>query len=207
MLCPAQNLASLQELELMTRRSLDPNFGGRPFHMSCRLFVVVATVLCAACASGQTTGEIPFSSAGIRSLPGKDICSLQGEFPKRFGVYLGGGEQYSVAYRERDGVIALFLLEKSPSTAPNCGIVHAVLDLTNLRRGSEVPEFKCHVNSEGRTRWGHVVGLGDNRAGTERYITPRLAWRVDITGKRFEEIKGQPVTCDTTGYTEGDGWF
>jgi hypothetical protein len=168
------------------------------------LWLISGVALCAMCAFGQTTGGIPFSSAAIRSLPGKDICSLQGVFPKKFGVYLDDGKQHSVDYLERDGVIALLLL--SESLPPKyCGIVDATLDLTSLIRKGEDPLFKCHVNSEGRTRWGNVVGLGDNHAGRQRYVVPRLAWRVNVTGKRFEEIRAASVTCDASGYTEGDG--
>jgi hypothetical protein len=155
---------------------------------------------------GQTGGDIPFSSAGIGLLPGQDICQLQGEFPKQFGLYLDDKKEHSVEYRERDGVIALFLLEES-LPPKYCGIVDAAVDLTPLIRKGEDPLFKCHVNSEGRTRWGHVVGLGDNQRGHKRFVVPRLAWRVNTKEKRFDEIKGEAVTCDASGYIVGNGWY
>ena len=156
---------------------------------------------------GWANGQgVSFTSVGIASLPGKDICSLQGEFPKRFGVYLDDKKEHAVVYRERDGVIALFLLGESQ--APQyCGIVDAVLDLTPIIKKGEEPLFKCHVNSEGRTRWGRVVGLGDNQRGHKRFLTPRLAWRVNTKEKRFDEITGEAVTCDSSGYIVGNGWF
>jgi hypothetical protein len=165
------------------------------------------TVSLANLTSGQTTDQgVPFTSAGIAALPGRDICDLQGEFPKQFGVYLDDQKDHAVDYRERDGVIALFLLEKS--LAPKyCGIVDATLDLTTLRKGEETPLFKCHVNSEGRTRWGRVVGLGDNQRGHKRFLSPRLAWRVNAKEKRFDEIKDEPVSCDASGYIVGNGWY
>jgi hypothetical protein len=167
---------------------------------------MVLMVLCSTCTLGQTTGEIPFTLAGIRSLPGKDICSLQGAFPKHLGVYLDDEKKHSIEYRERDGVIALFLLGES-LPPKYCGTVDSTLDLTNLIRKGEDPLFKCHVNSEGRTRWGHVVGLGDNQAGRRRFVVPRLAWRVNVEGKRFTEIRASSVSCDASGYTEGDGYY
>jgi hypothetical protein len=154
---------------------------------------------------GQTTdGSVPFTSGGIASLPGHDICSLQGEFPKQFGLYLDDKKEHSVEYRERDGVIALFLLGKS-LPPKDCGTVDAVLDLTPLIKKGEDPLFKCHLNSEGRTRWGRVVGLGDNQRGHKRFLTPRLAWRVNIKEKRFDEIKEEPTSCDASGYIVGNG--
>ena len=157
--------------------------------------------------SGQTTSEgVPFTSEGIVSLPGHDICSLQGEFPKQFGLYLDDKKEHAIQYKERGGIIALFLLDNS-AASDYCGIVDATLDLTLLRKKGEEPEFKCHVNSEGRTRWGRVVGLCDNQRGKKRFVVPRLAWRVNTKGKRFDEINGEPVTCDTSGYIVGNGWY
>jgi hypothetical protein len=155
---------------------------------------------------GQTTVPgVPFTSAGIASLPNLDVCSLQGKFPDKFGLYLDDKKEYAVQYRERDGVIAVFLLKDS--VPPRyCGIVNAALDLTPLIRNGEDPLFKCHVNSEGRTRWGHVVGLGDNKEGHKRFVVARLAWRVNTKEKRFEKIE-EPVTCDASGYIVGDGWY
>ena len=82
-----------------------------------------------------------------------------------------------------------------------------MLDLTTLRKKGEEPEFKCHVNSEGRTRWGHVVGLADNHRGQKRFVVPRFAWRVNVKEKRFDEIKGEPMSCDASGYIVGNGWY
>ena len=170
------------------------------------LLALVIGLLFVCTLMGQTGGDIPFSSAGIGSLPGKDICHLQGEFPKQFGLYLDDKKEHSVEYRERDGVIALLLLEES-LPPKYCGIVDAAVDLTPLIKKGEDPLFKCHVNSEGRTRWGHVVGLGDNQRGHKRFVVPRLAWRVNTKEKRFDEIKGEPVTCDASGYIVGNGWY
>lgn len=156
---------------------------------------------------GQTTIQgVPFTTGGIASLPGHDVCSLQGQFVEQFGLYLDDKKEHSVEYREREGVIALFLLDNS-ATPRNCGLVDAALNLTPLIKKGEDPLFKCHVNSEGRTRWGHVVGLGDNKRGNKRFVVPRLAWRVNIKEKRFDQIKGEPVTCDASGYIVGNGWY
>jgi hypothetical protein len=89
-------------------------------------------------AMGQTSGDIPFSSAGIGSLPGKDICHLQGEFPKQFGLYLDDKKERSVEYRERDGVICPVSIGNVIATK-TCGIVDAALDLTRLIRKGEDP--------------------------------------------------------------------
>jgi hypothetical protein len=133
---------------------------------------------------------------------GKDLCDFQGEFTQRFGVYLDRAKKYSVAYRGRDGIVAIFLL--SEPTA-RCGIVESALDLTHFIRKDETVEFKCYTDHEGGTtwgKWGHVVGLADNHNGRERLVHARLAWRVDIKEERFEEIKGETVVCDTSGYTD-----
>ena len=150
--------------------------------------------------------KVPFSSAGISSVVGHDVCSLEGEFPQQFGLYLDDKKEYAVQYMERGGVIAVFLLENSPPPR-YCGIVDAALDLTPLRKKGEDPLFKCHVNSEGRTRWGRVVGLGDNQRGHKRFLVPRLAWRVNTKEKRFDEVKNEPVSCDASGYIVGNGWY
>jgi|SRR6266566_7487076 len=145
--------------------------------------------------------DVPFSPSGIASLTGRDICTLQGEFPKTMGVYLDHQKRNQVQSRERDGIVAVFLLSKPSSR--NCGLVDAALDLTPLIRPNETVEFKCYTRHEGGTtwgRWGHVVGLGDNHGGTKRLVRARLAWRVDVAGKKFEPLTGQTVTCDTTGY-------
>ena len=149
-------------------------------------------------------GDVPFTSAGIASLPGKDICSLQGQFSTKAGTSLDAKWEHSVEYLYRDGVIAVFLLGKSgPPTY--CGIVDAVLDLTPRIRKGEAPYFKCHVDAEGPTKWGNVVGLADNHAGRRRFVKARLAWKVNVKQERFEEVKG--VSCDTTGYIYGNGRY
>lgn len=151
---------------------------------------------------GQTSSGIPFTPAGIRSMNGKNICDFQGKFLYASDVYLDRARSYSVDYRERDGVFAVFLLSKPTG---HCGIVDAALDLTHLIRKGEGIEFKCYTRQEGGTtwgKWGHVVGLADNHNGQERFAHARLAWRVDIKEKRFEGLEGQPVTCDTSGYED-----
>src|SRR5664280_570419 len=147
-------------------------------------------------------GEVPFTHEGIASLIGKNICELQGEFYEREGVYLNYRKQYALDCRERDGVYAVFLLSK-PS--PNCGLVEAFLDLTPLVKTGESMEFKCYTSHEGGTtwgKWGHVIGLADNQHGRKRFVRARMAWRVNVNKKRFEEIKGEKVECDTSGYTD-----
>jgi hypothetical protein len=201
-------LASPQGFNPMRRSERAESASRGRRNMQINRLLLLAVALSFVCVtSGQTTSQgVPFTSAGIASLPDRDICSLQGEFPKQFGLYLYDKGQHAIQYRERDGVIALFLLENS--VPPRyCGTVDAILDLTNLRKGEEIPLFKCHVNSEGRTRWGRVVGLGDNQRGHKRFLVPRLAWRVNIKEKRFDEIKGEPVTCDASGYIVGKGWY
>jgi hypothetical protein len=151
---------------------------------------------------GQTTNAVPFTPQGINSILGRNICDFQGEFPERFGVYLDRAKQYSVDYRARHGVVAVFLLRKPTS---HCGIVDAALELTHQIRKGESVEFKCCTAHEGGTtwgEWGHVIGLADNENGLKRFVRPRLAWRVDIKKRRFERITGQPVTCDTSGYAD-----
>jgi hypothetical protein len=146
---------------------------------------------------------IPFSSAGFASLSGKNLCDLQGEFYEKIGVYLDGKKEQAVKYLERDGTRAVFLLGR-PLT-DNCGIVEAVLDVTTLMREGETAEFKCYTEREGGTtwaKWGHVIGLANNQKGRKRFVTARLAWRVDVKQKRFEQLRVRRVTCDTTGYTD-----
>jgi hypothetical protein len=145
--------------------------------------------------------EVPFTPDGIASLTGQDICKLQGEFPKTMGVYLDRQKQHAIQSREREGIVAVFLLSKPSSR--NCGVVDASLNLTPLIKGSETPEFKCSSGKEGGAtwgRWGHIVGLADNQSGKKRYVKARLAWRVNVPAKRFEPITGNVVTCDTSGY-------
>jgi hypothetical protein len=151
-------------------------------------------------ASGQTTSGIPFTPDGIRSIRGKDLCEFQGTFPDRLGVDLDRRKEHAVQYLERDGVIAVFLLSKP---TPSCGIVDAALDLTPVIRQNETVQFKCYTDHEGGStwgKWGHVIGLADNHSGLKRFVRARLAWRVNIQQKRFEQLTDQSVTCDTSGY-------
>jgi hypothetical protein len=171
-----------------------------------RTFVGLMLLLISNALAQTRQQDVPFTSAGIASLPGHDVCSLQGEFPNQFGLYLDDKKESAVQYMERGNIIAVFLL--SNSMPPSyCGKVEAALDLSPLRKKGEVPLFKCHVNKEGRTRWGLVVGLGDNQKGHRRFLVPRLAWRVNTKEKRFDEIKGEAVSCDASGYIVGDGWY
>ncbi len=165
-----------------------------------QVLVVVVILI----ATGQLRAqEIPYTSKGIATLVGRNICDLQGDFPKSMGVYLDRQKEHAVQYRERDTVIAIFLLSKPSS--PKCGIVDAYVDLTPLIRAGETPEFKCYVGTEGGStwgRWGRVVGLGDNHGGKKRFVKARLAWKVNVAAKQFEPITGKTVTCDTSGYAE-----
>jgi hypothetical protein len=172
--------------------------------MDHKYLSVLAVALVFGCYVSLSRGQtrVPFTPSGISSLTGKDICSLDGEFPKQLGVYLDVGKEHAVQYREREGVVAVFLLSK-PTL--HCGTVDAGLDLTRLIRKGETVEFKCYTKREGGTtwgKWGHIVGLANNDEGRERLVTARMAWRVNINGKRFEAIKGETVHCDTSGYTD-----
>src|SRR6267143_5375428 len=164
--------------------------------------VSILGVLLSIFALGQTTRRFPFTAKGIRSIVEKNVCDFQGEFPEQDGVYLDGRKENAVHYQQREGIVAVFLLSR-----PNgrCGVVDAALDLTPLVRKGETVEFKCYTAHEGGTtwgKWGHVIGLADNENGLKRFVRARLAWRVDVKEKRFEELKGQPVTCDTNGYAD-----
>jgi hypothetical protein len=168
------------------------------FMLRWQVLLLSATVITTGYLCAQ---EVPFTSDGIASLTAKNICQLQGEFPKTDGVYLDHRKQHVVQYRERDGVVVIFLLSKPSSR--NCGIVEASVNLTPLVKRGESVEFKCYSGSEGGTtwgRWGHIVGLADNHGGKKRFVRARLAWRVDLAEKRFEPITGKKVTCDTSGY-------
>ena len=188
----------------LSLRRRQENFLRAPQNCLLMLACVLPFVCTGLC---QTTSQgLPFTSTGIVSLPGHDICTLQGEFPNQFGLYLDDKKEHAVQYRERDGFIAVFLLEDS--LPPRyCGTVDAALDLTALRKKGEDPLFKCHVDSEGRTRWGRVIGLGNNLRGHKRFLSPRLAWRVNTKEKRFDAITGEPVSCDASGYIVGDGYY
>jgi hypothetical protein len=163
---------------------------------------ILGALLSIGAALGQTASGVPFTAAGIRSITGKNVCDFQGKFPDQFGVYLDGRKDNAVHYQQRDGVMALFLLAKPTG---RCGVVDAVLDLTPLVRKNENIEFKCYSAREGGTtskEWGHVIGLADNKNGRRRLVKARLAWRVNIEEKRFEDLEGQSVTCDTSGYAD-----
>jgi len=163
---------------------------------------LLTTVLVLISFAYANAGDVPFTPAGIASLKGRDICELQGTFYSKVGVYLDGRKEQAVKYLERDGMIVVFLLGKPLSD--NCGIVHDVLDLTPLITSGENVEFKCQTDTEGGAtwkKWGHVIGLANNQRGTKRFATARLAWRVNVTEKRFDPIK-KPVRCDTSGYED-----
>jgi hypothetical protein len=169
--------------------------------MSRSLLLIAVSVLISF--SYATAGDVPFTPAGIASLKGRNICELQGKFYSKVGVYLDGRKEHAVEYLSRDGITVVFLLGEPLSE--NCGIVDAVLDLTPLIKSGENAEFKCHTDTEGGStwaKWGHVIGLADNQRGRKRFVTARLAWRVNIPGKRFEPISKKPVRCDTTGYED-----
>lgn len=165
------------------------------------LFVVsILAALLSISALGQTPKRIPFTAKRIRSIVGQNVCDFQGEFPEQFGVYLDGRKENAVHYQERDGTTAVFLLSRPTA---RCGVVDAALDLTPLIQKGETVEFKCYTAHEGGTtwgKWGHVIGLANNHDGLERLVHARLAWRVNVKEKRFEKLH-DPVTCDTSGYT------
>jgi hypothetical protein len=167
-----------------------------------RSSLFIAVLVSISCAYA-TAGDVPFTPAGIASLRGRDICELQGSFYSKVGVYLDGRKEHAVKYLERDGTLVVFLL--STPLSDNCGIVDAFLDLTPLIKSGENAEFKCHTDTEGGStwaKWGHVIGLADNQRGRKRFVAARLAWRVNVSEKRFEPINKKPVRCDTTGYED-----
>jgi hypothetical protein len=169
--------------------------------MSRWLLLVLGMTLMAFCYASWS--QVPFTPEGIASLEGKDVCNLQGVFNHQLSVYLDRRKEHAVDCRERDGIIALFLLSK-PTI--ECGVVDAALNLTPLIKKNETVQFKCYTAHEGGTTWGklgHVIGLADNKGGTKRFVGARLAWRVNVKEKRFEEIKGEKVVCDTAGYEAG----
>lgn len=147
-------------------------------------------------------GDIPYTSAGLAALKGKDICDLKGTFYVGVGVYLDQQKQYALRYLVRNGVDAVFLLSKPTTT---CGLVDAVMDLTPIIKTGESLEFKCYTDNEGGTtwgKWGQIIGLANNDQGSKRIVKARLSWRVNIKERRFEEIKDKEVECDTAGYTD-----
>lgn len=186
--------------------SANPNYF---FSISLCLALFLSIVL-TICVSGQTTPRIPFTPDGIRSIIGKNLCDFQGEeWEHTYGVYLDHAKRHLVDYRERDGVVGVFLLSKptlvfgSNKPTLTCGVVDASLDLTRVIRKNETFAFKCYTAHEGGTtwgKWGHVIGIADNESGTKRFVKARLAWRVDVKGKSFQVLKGESVACDTSGY-------
>jgi hypothetical protein len=167
-----------------------------------KILALMVGALFPLCAAGQTTNGIPFTPEGIRSITGKNVCDFQGEFPEQDGVYLDGQKNILVHYQQRNGVIAVFLLSRPTG---RCGVVDAALDLTPLIRKGESVEFKCYTAHEGGTtweKWGHVIGLANNENGLKRFVKARLAWRVNTQERQFQELKGQSVTCDTSGYAD-----
>jgi hypothetical protein len=169
------------------------------------LLSIFGALLCR-CAMGQTTTrKIPFSSVGIRSIVGKDICDFEGQrFLAGTGVDLDLKKEYAVVNLVSDdgNVVGIFLLRK-PTL--RCGIVDASLDVSHVIRKGELVELKCYTAHEGGTtwpKWGHIIGLANGQNGTKRVAKARLAWRVDVVRKRFEELKNQSVTCDMTGYDD-----
>jgi hypothetical protein len=61
-------------------------------------------------------------------------------------------------------------------------------------------QFKCHKKGKKMVEWGDIVGLADSHEGRIRYVTPILAWYVDLLDGRFVAIDAKAVTCDTTGF-------
>jgi hypothetical protein len=166
------------------------------------LVSILGVLLSIRVARGQTTNGIPFTPEGIRSITGKDLCDFSGQFPEQFGVYLDGRKDNAIRYQQRDGLIAVFLLSKPTG---RCGLVDAVLDLTPLVRKGENVEFKCYTAREGgttREKWGYVICLADKKNGLRRFVKARLSWRVNTQERQFQELKGQSVTCDTSGYAD-----
>src|SRR5437016_1102373 len=107
--------------------------------MNSTILRILATITMVASSLGQANrSDVPFTSAGLETLPGKDICSLQGKFFNKSGGSLDAKWGHSVEYLARDGVIALFLLDKSGPPA-YCGTVRDVVDLTPLIKAGEVP--------------------------------------------------------------------
>lgn len=167
--------------------------------MALRIVSILGMLLSILGAQNEIPKSIPFTQQGISSIKGKDVCDFSGQFPEQFGVYLNGKKENLVHYQQRDGIIAVFLLSKPTG---RCGVVDAALDLTPLVRKGENVEFKCYTAHEGGTtpeKWGHIIGLADNHGGLKRFVRARLAWRVNLTKKRFEMLD-DPVTCDTSGY-------
>lgn len=143
-------------------------------------------------------GSIPFDSSGIVAIRGKSICEFSGDFYKRLGVVVGRKGDYSVEYRERDGITGIFLVRGD--TAPDyCG---TVLDsrLVAPKAPGDVVLFKCRIEGEPYKGWGYIVGTGDNDEGKRRFVTSNLSWTVDIEHGAFHELVGKKVVCDTTGY-------
>ena len=169
------------------------------------LLSVLGALFCQGAIGQITAHKIPFTVAGIHLIVGRDICDFEGQqFLAGVGVDLDLKKEYAVVNLVSDdgNVVGIFLLRK-PTL--RCGIVDASLDVSHVIRKGEGVELKCYTAHEGGTtwpKWGHIIGLADGRNGTVRIAKPRLAWRVDVVKKRFEELKKQSVTCDMTGYAD-----
>lgn len=148
---------------------------------SIRLFSIsLLGALLYTAAYGQTTHKIPFTSAGIRSIVGRDICDFVGhQTMAGVGVHLDLKKEYAVEdLVSDDGDVAGVFLIRRPTL--RCGTVDASLDLTPWMRTGEDAEFKCYTTHAGGTtwpKWGHIIGLADNKNGAKRFVKARLAWR------------------------------
>jgi hypothetical protein len=110
------------------------------------VFICCRVALTILLASAHAGTGVPFTPEGIASLRGKDVCSLEGDFPTQLGVDLDRHKAHAVQYRERDGVVAVFLLSRPTE---RCGVVDAALNLTPLVKPGENLEFKCYTGREG----------------------------------------------------------
>jgi len=119
--------------------------------MAVRLVSVLGAAL-SICALGQTTRPIPFTAEGIHSIVGEDVCDFQGEFPAQLGVDLDRSKEHAVQFRERNGIIAVFLLSRPVS---RCGMVDAALDLTSVIRKGETVEFSAIRPTKGVQHGGN----------------------------------------------------
>jgi hypothetical protein len=146
-----------------------------------------------------SSGDVSLSESGLASLQGKARCLQKRDFAFQID------EKRGSALVQVDSDAVLLLANAHPPEY--CGRVEAILDLTRLARQGEIAYFKSRIESKGHTRWGRVIGLGNNHQGKKRFITARLAWRVNIKERRFADIEGQRVTCDTTGFIYGNGWY
>lgn len=149
--------------------------------------------------SSIASGQIEFSKDGIQKIKGESICEFTGEFYKRLGVFTDSSKKYSVEYREREGITALFLLVDS-HPPDYCGQVINSQIVPITHRGDTVL-FKCRIKGQPDPGWGNIVGLGDNHLGRLRFVTVSTAWQVDIERGSFQKVEGKIVICDASGYT------